>query len=55
MREPQYIEGKTAEENFEEGMKALFKVPKTKVAKVGKKQNASRPQQSRKPKRADED
>jgi len=50
----EYIEGKTALENFEEGMKALFKVPKTKVAKVGKKLNASRHQQSRKPKRADE-
>ena len=28
MKEPEYIEGKQAQENFEEGMKALFKVPK---------------------------
>jgi len=55
MREPEYIEGQTATENFEEGMKALFKVPKTKVAKVGKKLNPSLPQKTSKPKRADED
>ena len=28
MKEPEYIEGRQARENFEEGMKALFKVPK---------------------------
>jgi len=49
----EYVEGAKATENFEEGMKALFKVPKTKVAKAGKK--ASRPSQTKKPKRADED
>ena len=52
MKHFRYVEGQHATENFEEGMKALFKVPKTKIAKAGK--NASRPQQSRKPKRADE-
>jgi len=26
---PEYIEGKQARENFEEGMKVLFNVPKT--------------------------
>ncbi len=29
---PEYIEGKQATENFEEGMKVLFKVPKEKAA-----------------------
>jgi hypothetical protein len=38
---------------LEEGMKALFKVPKEKVAKAAKKNN-SRPSQTKKPKRADE-
>lgn len=52
MREQKYIEGLQATENFEEGMKALFKVPKEKVAKAAK--NASRPSQTKKPKRADE-
>jgi hypothetical protein len=52
MKTLQYIEGPYATRNFEEGMKALFKVPKAKVAKAGKK--ASRPSQTRKPKRADE-
>jgi hypothetical protein len=33
VKEPQYIEGKQAVENFEEGMKALFKVPKERVVK----------------------
>jgi len=55
MREPEYIEGQQATENFEEGMKALFKVPKEKVAKVGKNLNPPRPQKMSKPKRADED
>ncbi len=32
MKQPEYIEGKHALENFEEGMKALFKAPKAKVA-----------------------
>jgi hypothetical protein len=53
MREPDYSEGPQATENFEEGMKALFKVPKEKVAKAVKK-NASRPSQTKQPKRADE-
>jgi len=52
MKESQYIEGRTATENFEEGMKALFKVPKEKVAKAGKK--VPRPSRMKKPKRDDE-
>jgi hypothetical protein len=31
MKQPEYIEGTKARENFEEGMKALFKFPKTKL------------------------
>lgn len=31
MKTPEYIEGKQAQENFEEGMKALFRVPKEAV------------------------
>ena len=34
MKQLDYHEGKQALENFEEGMKALFKVPKAKVVKV---------------------
>lgn len=37
MKQPEYIEGKHALENFEEGMKALFKAPKAKVASLKKK------------------
>ena len=53
MREQKYIEGLQATENFEEGMKALFKVPKEKVVKAAKK--ASRPCQMKKPKLSDKD
>jgi ribosomal protein S27AE len=31
---PKYTEGPKAQENFEEGMKALFKVPKDEVVKA---------------------
>ncbi|MGB9234798.1 MAG: hypothetical protein WCC04_10315 [Terriglobales bacterium] len=55
MKKADYLEGQIATENFEEGMKALFKVPKTKAAKVGKKLNASPSPRPQKPKRADED
>lgn len=47
-KEHSYIEGHQALENFEEGMKALFKVPKKKAAKAGKKSKASGPRKSRK-------
>jgi hypothetical protein len=43
MKEPEYREGRQARENFEEGMKALFKVPKDEVVKAEqKKQKAGR-------------
>jgi hypothetical protein len=53
MKEPEYIEGPEALENFKRGMKALFKVPKSAVL-TGKKQ-ARRPATSRKSKRSDKD
>ncbi len=54
MKQHEYTEGKQAQENFEEGMKAIFKVPKEKVVKVGKKLNPSQHSRTKKPKRADE-
>jgi hypothetical protein len=38
----EYIEGKKALENFEEGMKALFKVPKDAVVKAEQKAKKKR-------------
>jgi len=37
MKQPEYIEGPKARENFERGMIALFKVPKPAVGKARKK------------------
>lgn len=51
MKERQYIEGQNVRENFEEGMKALFKVPKVEVALPKKQKHAS----ERKPKKSDKD
>lgn len=55
MRQGEYIEGKQAIENFEEGMKALFNVPKGVVVKAEKKQKAARASRLRKPKLSDKD
>jgi hypothetical protein len=56
MKNPTYIEGPGAQKNFEEGMKALFSVPKDEVVKAEKKkQNASRALRSRKSKASDKD
>ncbi|MHB8216232.1 MAG: hypothetical protein ACYDDS_09150 [Candidatus Sulfotelmatobacter sp.] len=53
---PEYIEGRQAAENFEEGMKALFKVPKDEVVKAEKKkQKSSRASRLRKEKLSDKD
>jgi hypothetical protein len=38
MVKPEHIEGRQATENFEEGMKALFKVPKDSVARAEKEE-----------------
>ena len=57
MKQPEYIEGPKATENFEEGMKALFKVPKDDVvrAEKRKKRKASRALSVRKPRVSDKD
>lgn len=58
MKEHEYIEGRRANENFEEGMKALFSVPKDEVVKAEKKrkkQKASHASALRKPRPSDKD
>ncbi len=54
---PEYREGSKAQENFEEGMKALFKVPKDEVVKAEKKRKkkSSRASALRKPRLSDKD
>ena len=56
MKQPEYMEGSKALENFEQGMKSLFKVPKDAVVKAEKRKakNARAPRQ-RKAKRSDGD
>ena len=51
-KEIEYTEGPKALKNFERGMKALFKVPKTAVIVQAKKKKA-KPVSSMKSKRAD--
>jgi hypothetical protein len=55
MKQPEYVEGREATENFEDGMKVLFKVPKVDVARP--KKNRTRPKAAsvRKSKRSDKD
>lgn len=58
MKEPEYKEGPEATRNFEEGMKALFNVPKDAVVraeKKAKKKRSSRAQSVRKPEPFDKD
>lgn len=57
MKQPEYTEGPKATENFEEGMKALFNVPKHAVVKAEKrrKKKTSRAQSVRKPRASDKD
>jgi len=52
MKEPEYIEGPKALENFERGMKALFKAPKAGI--VPQKKQPKMPT-LRKTKRSDRD
>jgi hypothetical protein len=54
MKQYEYIEGRKATENFEEGMKTLFKVPKDSVVKPPKK-HAKSAFSGRKPKKSDKD
>jgi hypothetical protein len=52
----EYAEGRRAMQNFEEGMKALFKVSKVEAVKVEKKKRkAARASRLRKRKLSDED
>lgn len=51
MREREYIEGPKALENFERGMKALFKVPKA----ITPKKRMPKTSSVRKTKRSDKD
>ena len=53
MKQPEYIEGPEALKNFERGMIALFKVPKTAIGKARKK--GRRLTAPRKKKRSDKD
>jgi hypothetical protein len=54
--EPEYVDGPQATRNFEEGMKALFKVPKGEVVKAEKKKRKpSRALKLRNPKPSDRD
>ncbi len=58
MKQPEYREGRGALENFEEGMKALFNVPKDEVVKAekkAKKKRVSRSASLRKPTSFDKD
>jgi len=50
---PEYTEGQKALENFERGMKVLFKVPKTAIGKARKKGRTLTTKRKRK--RADKD
>ena len=53
MKEPEYKEGPEARENFERGMKALFKVPKADI--VQPKKRAKKSASERKSKNSDKD
>ena len=54
VKQTEYVEGQRACENFERGMKALFKVPKAAVVQAGKKKQ-KKASSVRKQKRADKD
>jgi hypothetical protein len=55
MKEMQYTEGKQATSNFEEGMRALFKVPKGAVVKAEKRNQKARASRLKKQKSSDKD
>ena len=59
MKQCEYLEGEQAQENFEEGMKTLFKIPKDEAVAVEKKlkgkRRSSRAQSVRKPRAPDKD
>jgi hypothetical protein len=52
MKKPEYIEGPKARENFERGMIALFKVPKTAIGSGRKRgRKLATPRKGKKPDR----
>ena len=53
MKQPEYTEGTQAMENFERGMKALFKVPRAAIVQL--KKRGKTVSSERKPKKADKD
>jgi hypothetical protein len=53
MKQPEYIEGPEALENFERGMIALFKVPKAAIAPAKKREKSVSSED--KPKKSDRD
>jgi hypothetical protein len=55
MKQPEYREGPEAQENFEQGMKALFKVPKAAIVPRKKRTPQAKADSVRKTKRADKD
>jgi hypothetical protein len=56
MKEPEYTEGSKATENFERGMKALFKVPKAAIVQAKKKKQKESSEPSLlKPPKSDKD
>jgi hypothetical protein len=55
MKEVKYTEGPEAQENFERGMKALFKVPKAAIVPRKKRTPQPKATSVRKTKRTDED
>jgi hypothetical protein len=57
MKQTEYFEGKKAQQDFEEGMKAIFKVPKDEVVKASqkKRKRSSRTSSLRKPRLSDKD
>ena len=55
MKEPEYTEGSKATENFERGMKSLFKVPKGAIVQAEKKKQKKTASRRKRKKRSDKD
>jgi hypothetical protein len=55
MKAPEYVEGPKAQQNFERGMKALFKVPKADIVQREKRAKRQKATTARKTKLSDKD
>jgi hypothetical protein len=55
MKQPEYIEGTKAIENFEAMAVAIFKVPKAEVAKAERKKLKARPSSQKTERKSDRD